>query len=175
MFNIGFDCNVADTTQNIKKNKFIFGPFAYYISIFVNLIRKKATRLKIELDGETVHNGEMLLTSLANGCYCGGGIKSNPLASVQDGFININIIKNISVFRFLSLLPYYMKGTFLSLKDIDKIILSKKCKKVCVTPYEKKFKFCNDGEIESASKTEFEIVHHAFNFVIPKVAQKVLK
>ena len=129
--------------------------------------------MKIELDGETVHNGEVLLTSVANGCYCGGGIKSNPLASVKDGFININIVKNISVFKFLSLLPDYMKGTFLSLKNIDKIILSKKCSKVSITPYEEKFKFCNDGEIEKAGKTEFEIIHNAFNFVIPKVVKKV--
>ena len=29
-------------------------------------------------------------------------------------------------------------------------------------------KICIDGEIEDAGKTEFKIVHDAFNFVVPE-------
>ena len=96
MFNIGFDCNVADMTANMKKKPFVSGPLAYFLSILTALIKKKGAKLKIELDGEEKHSGALLLTSIANGCFCGGGIKSNPLASVQDGLINVNIIKNIA-------------------------------------------------------------------------------
>ena len=172
MFNIGFDCNVADTTSDIKKNKFIFGPFAYFVSILVTLIKKKTSVLKIELDGDVRHEGRLLLTAIANGSYCGGGIKSNPLASVNDGLININIIKNISRLNFICLLPYYMKGNFLELRNIEKYILSEKCKKVTVTPLEGKMRLCIDGEITDAGKTEFEIVHDAFDFVVPKVKEE---
>ncbi len=84
MFNIGFDCNVADMTANMKKKPFISGSLAYLLSIFVMLIKKKGAKLLIELDGEKKYCGP-LLTSLANGSYCGGGIKSNPLVSIKDG------------------------------------------------------------------------------------------
>ena len=167
MMNIGFDCNVADMTGEMKKKPFISGPFAYFISIFAMLIKKKGADLMIETDGEMAHSGPLLLTSVANGSYCGGGIMSNPTASVQDGFININIVKDVTRFRFITLLPFYMKGTFLKLKGIDKIVTSKKCKKVKITPLTKDFRVSNDGEITHMGDLELEIVHNAFRFVVP--------
>ncbi len=167
MFNIGFDCNVADMTANMKKKPFISGPFAYFISILTALIKKKGAKLKIEFDGEEKHSGALLLTSIANGSFCGGGIKSNPLASVRDGFINVNIIKNISRLKFIRLLPYYMRGTHMKLKGIEDTISSVKCKKIKVTPMEGNFKICTDGEITDAGVTEFEVVPDAINFVVP--------
>lgn len=174
MFNIGFDCNVADMTSDVKKHAFVSGSLAYLVSIFVNLIKKRGANLKIEIDGTLCENGKILLTSLANGCYCGGGIKSNPLASVHDSFLNINIIKNVSRLRFIRLLPHYIKGTHLNLKGIEKIISSKKCKKVVITPIGKDMLLCNDGEISTAGRTEFEIVPDAFNFVVPANKSKSL-
>ncbi len=168
MFNIGFDCNVADLKGEIEKKPFLSGPVSYLISIFVTLIRKKGANLKIEMDGKEKYRGKLLLTSIANGCYCGGGIKSNPLALVSDGLININIIKNVSRFKFLYLLPFYMKGNFLKLKNIDKVILSEKCSKIKLTPLDGNMRLCVDGEIIDAGETEFEICHNAFRFVLPQ-------
>lgn len=167
MFNIGFDCNVADRTAEMKKKPLISGSMAYFLSIFGSLIQKKTENMKIELDGEEVHNGQLLLTSVANGCYCGGGIKSNPLASVTDGILNVNIIRNISRCRFISLLPYYMKGTHLNLSGIEKVITTKGCKKMVLTPMKKIIRLCIDGEIIDGGRTEFEIVPKAVRFVLP--------
>lgn len=167
MFNIGFDCNVADMTAKMKTKPFISGSLAYLISIFAILIKKKGANLDIQLDGEIKHRGKLLLTSLANGSYCGGGLKSNPLASVNDGFVNINIVKNISRLNFLTKLPFYMKGTHIRLKGIERVIYSTKCKKVVIEPKDGRMRLCADGEISDAGRTEFEIVHNAFNFVVP--------
>ena len=167
MFNIGFDCNVADLTADIKRKPFVSGSLAYFVSIFLTLVKKKCARLKIELDSKLQHDGKLLLTSIANGSYCGGGVKSNPGASTNDGYINVNIINNVSRLRFISLLPYYMKGTHSELKGIEHIISTQKCRKVTITPYNQNIRLCVDGEIIDAGKTDFEIVHNAFNFVLP--------
>ena len=167
MFNIGFDCNVADLKGQIEKNPLIPGAMSYLVSIFAMLVRKKGANVRIEMDGREQHNGKLLLTSIANGCYCGGGIKSNPIASVNDGLININIVKNVSRLKFLSLLPHYMKGNFLNLKNIDKVILSEKCSRVKLIPLSDKIRLCVDGEIIDGGETEFEICHNAFRFVLP--------
>lgn len=172
MFNIGFDCNVADLTNALKKKSFFGGSFAYFVSIMINLIKKKGANLKIELDGVERHNGKLLLTSLANGCYCGGGIKSNPLAEIKDGKININIVKNVSRMRFVSLLPSYMKGTVMKRKGVEELLISEKCSEVTVTPIKGNIRICIDGEITDAEKTEFKIIHNGINFVVPK--EKVL-
>ncbi len=168
MFNIGFDCNVADMKEKLTKNTFLKGSFAYFLSIFVILVKKKGANLKIVADGMEKHCGKLLLTSVANGSFCGGGIMSNPLADLNDGLININIVNNVSRLRFITLLPFYMKGNYTKLKNIEKIITTKKYKKIVVTPLDGNMRLCTDGEISTVAETTFEIVPGAFNLVVPK-------
>ena len=174
MFNIGFDCNVADAMSEMKKKPFVSGSLAYFLAIFATLVKKKGADLEIDIDGETVHKGKLLLTSIANGCFCGGGIKSNPGACVHDGLMNVNIIYNVSRLRFITLLPYYMKGTHMSLRGIDKVISNVGCRKITLRPKGGKMRICTDGEILSAGDTTFEILQDAFNFVVPVGTSNVL-
>lgn len=167
MFNIGFDCNVADLTSKMKTKPFISGSLAYFLSIFSVLLKKKGANLEVILDGETKHRGPLLLTSVANGSFCGGGIKSNPCASVNDGIIDVNIIYNISRLNFLSKLPFYMKGTHTKLKNIQNIIAAYKCRSLTITPLEGNMRLCIDGEIIDAGRTEFKLIDSAIDFVLP--------
>ena len=167
MFNIGFDCNVADMTAVMKTKPFVSGSLAYFLSIFAILVRKKGANLAIEMDGKLIHKGPLLLTSIANGSFCGGGVKSNPLACINDGMMDVNVVYNVSRTTFLSKLPYYMKGTHVGLKNIEKIISGHKCRKMTVTPLEGKMRLCADGEIYDAGKIEFEVMRDALNFVLP--------
>ena len=172
MFNIGFDCNVADKVLDIKKKTFFGGSMAYFVSILWNLIQKKTTELLVKTDGKEYHRGKLLLTSIANGCYCGGGIKSNPWASLTDGRINVNIIKDISRFHFVSLLPSYMKGTHLTKKGIERVIQSIHCKRLTVTPVSGEMRLCVDGEVITAGTTSFEIIPKKLRFVLPPVRRQ---
>ncbi len=169
MFNVGFDCNVAAMVADMKKKPFVSGSLAYVLSIFVNLIQKKGADLTVCVDGEVVHAGPLLLNSVANGCYCGGGIKGSPIASLYDGEMDINIIKNISRLRFLHLLPHYMKGTFMKLRGIEKLIDSRRCHHLKITPNHTTFAISCDGEIIPAGETVFQIVPKAFRFVVPEI------
>ncbi len=172
MFNIGFDCNVVDMTTRMKQKPFVSGPFAYFISIFAILIKKKGANLAIELDGKEKHSGPLLLTAISNGKFCGGGLMSNPLGVINDGFMDINIVYNISRLNFLTKLPFYMKGTHIKLKNIEKVIFWTKCKRITVTPLDGTMRLCTDGEIDDAGRTDFEIIPQAFEFVVPKVHTK---
>ena len=166
MFNIGFDCNAADLTAKLKQYPLISGSLAYLLGVLGVMIKKKGANLKIEIDGVEVHNGKLLLTAIANGCFCGGGVKSNPYAKINDGFMDINIIKDIPRILFIPCLPQYMKGTLFENKRYKHIAITKQCKKVIVTPNEK-MRLCVDGEIFDAEKVEFEIIPNSINFIIP--------
>ncbi len=168
MFNIGFDCEVADLTGTMKQKPFISGPFAYFISIFIALVQKKGANLKLSLDGKEAHNGPLLLSAISNGMFCGGGIKSNPLGSVQDGVMEINIIKNVTRTRLLTLLGSYMNGTFIHKKGIERFIVSKKCKTIDLEVFSENFRISVDGEIIDGGKTKFSVAPGAFSFVVPK-------
>ncbi|MBQ4370305.1 MAG: YegS/Rv2252/BmrU family lipid kinase [Oscillospiraceae bacterium] len=167
MFNIGFDCNVVDKTNEMKKLPFISGSLAYLLSVFIILIKKKGADLDIELDGERVHSGRLLLTSLANGCFCGGGVKSNPGSSVHDGMIDVNIVQNTTRLNFIHLFPYYKKGTHMEQPDIGRTMTEHKCRRAVIKARNGAMRLCIDGEITDAEKAEFEAVHDAFRFIIP--------
>lgn len=169
MFNIGFDCNVVDMAARMKTYPLISGSFAYLCSIIAVLFKKKGANLKVEIDGEVCHDGPLLLTAVANGSFCGGGIKSAPYASVQDGIMDINIIYNVSRIAFLKKLPAYSKGTHMELSDIDDILLFKQAKKVVITPKDGIMRLCTDGEISDAEQIDFEVVPEAFDMLVPGV------
>ena len=168
MFNIGFDANVCDMAAKLKKYSLTRGSFAYTLSSFMILVKKKGASLKIESDGKTVYDGRLLLTSIANGSFCGGGIKSNPYANVSNGKVNVNVIKNISRTKFLSIFPKYTKGIHMNTKNIEKTIFNFNCEKLTVTPVTKTMKLCVDGEIYEAEKMEFETVPQSIKIIVPK-------
>lgn len=169
MFNIGFDCNVVDLTAKLKKYPLLKGSIAYLAAVAGILVKKKGANLKIELDGETVHEGPVLLTALANGSYCGGGVKSSPKASLRDGMMDVNIIYDVSRREFIGKFPAYSKGTHMEIDGIEKIFYFKKCKKAVITPIEGVMKLCTDGEIVDAEEITMEAVPQAINFILPKV------
>ena len=166
MFNIGFDCNVADMTAKLKQYPLIKGSLAYFLSILVMLVKKKGADLKIEIDGQEVHNGKLLLTSIANGCFCGGGVKSNPYAKTSDGLIDVNIIKDVPRRMFIPCLPKYMKGTLFEADKYTHFASTVQCKNIVVTPKDR-MRLCVDGEIFDAEKVNFEIIPNGINIIKP--------
>jgi YegS/Rv2252/BmrU family lipid kinase len=167
MFNIGFDCNVVDLAATLKKYPMLKGSLAYLAAVMGILVKKKGANLKIEIDGEVVQNGPVLLAAVANGGYCGGGVNSAPKASLTDGLMDINIIYNITRLEFLKNFPAYAKGTHLELPNVEEMIYFKQCKKVVITPLHGAMRLCTDGELSDAGTVHMEIVEGGLNMVVP--------
>ena len=168
MFNIGFDCNVADLTQTLKTYPLLSGSVAYLAAIVGMLVKKKGANLKVELDGEVVENGPLLLTAVANGGFCGGGVNSAPTASINDGMMDVNVIYDITRTKFLKKFPHYSKGTHMELPDIDDFLLFRQCKEAVITPLDGSMRLCVDGEIVDAGEVKMEMMPLAVNVLVPK-------
>jgi diacylglycerol kinase (ATP) len=167
MINIGFDANVVYRVSKLKKWPLIRGSLAYMLGIFVELIQKNGTNLKLEFEDGTGYDGKMLLVAVAIGSYCGGGIKGLPLAKADDGLLDVQIIKDASRRLFVHLLPKYVKGTHLEDKKAQKILMYKQMKRINITPNEGFTRICVDGELEMAGPLEIEIVPKSMNFIVP--------
>ncbi len=169
MFNIGLDCNTADLTQKMKKAPFVSGPMAYILSLLVIFVRKKGTDLTIECDGEVIYDDKLLLVAIANGEYCGGGVKGVPQAILNDGLMNISIVKKASRLQFAKLFGEYKKGTHLADEHARELFIIKEGKHVVVTPRKGQMKLCIDGEISMVGKTSFDIIPDGIRFSVPAV------
>ena len=169
MFNIGFDCNVVELTGRLKQKPLISGSAAYLMAVFGVLAKKKGTSLTITDSGSLWREGPMLLCSISNGSYCGGGIYSSPQAQIDDGVFDICVINDVSRLRFIQAFPKYKNGTHLDMKGADEILDVRKCTDVTILPYGMKDLFiCVDGEIQLTSGIRITMCHKALNFVIPK-------
>ena len=177
MFNIGFDSNVVDMTARMKRLPMVTGALAYLASIATMLIEKKGADLRVEYtaaeDAPTfVYDGKLLLIAVANGCFCGGGLKGIPRAVVDDGLFDVSLIRNVPRHVFIRLFPKYMKGKHLEEERLRDVIRYTHEKQLRITPNRGSMKLCVDGEITKAGPASFWICPKAFRFVLPQAEQE---
>ena len=168
MFNIGFDCNVVDQTSRAKNWPLVKGSFAYLLSVAIILIKKKGADLRVCYEDGSAFDGKLLLIAVANGCYCGGGVKGVPLARLDDGLMDVSLIRNVSRRTFVQMFPKYAKGTHLGEKKLQGLIDYRKGRKLTITANGNPMRLCADGEITDARKVVFEIVPKGMRFSVPR-------
>ena len=165
MVNIGFDCEVVCKTVNIKKSPLVPSKLAYILGLVVTLIKKPGVKADISINGGEAVRESLLLTTFANGSYCGGGFHSNPLASLLDGKIDALFVSNITRRKFISLVGDYKKGTHLVEKFKD-IIRNGKCDEIKLS-FDKLTNISVDGEIVTVKELVLSVLHGAIPFLVP--------
>ncbi len=153
ILNIGFDCDVVIKTDSMKKIPFLSGSMAYILSVAARLFKKFGQKMKIEAEDENgeffTYEGDLLLCLVANGAYYGGGFNASPESKIDDGVLELIMVKKLSRLKFISLVGIYKKGLHIEDgKIIDKfkdVIMYKRCKNVKISGIKY---FCADGEIE---------------------------
>ncbi len=123
---IGFDAEVVKAVEGIKKK--IKGKMAYVLGVFKVLTSYKKRDIRIELDDKTIEIKSVLL-AVGNGSYYGGGMKILPMALVDDGFLHICSIKDVSNLKMLFLFPSIFSGGHIK---IAKYIDTYRSKKVVI-------------------------------------------
>ena len=167
MINIGFDCHVVCKKEEIGKKKWVPRKFAYIFSLVAMLFKKPTVSLNRSLDGGEPQKKELLLTTLANGGFCGGGFYSNPRASLTDGNIDCISVRKISRTRFLTIVTAYKKGTHLNNGRFDKVIKHFKCKTVDLH-FDEKTPVSVDGEIIYTHDIHISVLNRALTILLPR-------
>ncbi len=166
MINIGFDCNVAKKTGEIKRSPLVPSGLAYVTGVAITLCKPFGTPMQITLaDGSEIRE-DLLLTAIANGAYCGGGFMAAPRASLHDGLLDLCAIRKLSRAKFVSLIGSYKKGTHLDDKKTEKYIRYYQTPTLTFT-FEKAINICVDGEIEMTDRVEIAAAPNAFSFSLP--------
>lgn len=163
--NMGFDaivCKIANEVKGKSKNPYKTGLIR---AIFKGALKNK---ISVCVDGEPLNeNGKLLLCTAANGQYIGGKYKCAPYSKINDGLIDVCLIKTMNLFKFLSLVPIYERGKHIEHKNSSKKILYKTAKTIKLTA-KKDFPLCLDGEITYGNNFEIEILKGAIDFGIIK-------
>ena len=166
--NFGFDTTVAITVNEGREKKGSAGKSYYTKGIIRALIKSMRNEFKLWADGELLNpDGIALLCTIGNGQYVGGSFRCAPRASMEDGLMEICLVKPISRLRFIKLIGFYTRGEHLDNPDMQSILIYRQAKQVHVTAPEG-FAWSLDGEIIYENDFTVEVVPKAINFVIPE-------
>ncbi len=100
-FNIagmGFDAHISEVFSNGKKRGF----FTYIKSSFEEVCKYKPQLYHLEIDGK-VYEREAFMLSFANSSQYGNNAHISPMASVQDGLLDVCVIKQFPLWRFVEM------------------------------------------------------------------------
>jgi diacylglycerol kinase (ATP) len=119
---VGFDASVGN--RALAGPKYLRGLPRYLLATLRELVHLKNWPLKIETDGQLVHQNECLLASTLNTPTYGAGMPAVPHASVQDGQLNLLIGSTFNRLQTLLMLPRLLIGQHLGHPRIQCVAFS---------------------------------------------------
>lgn len=167
MLNTGFDCEVVRQVVSIKKNPLIPNKLAYIAGVVKTLIKKPGVRMTVSIDGGEPCQKDLLLTCVANGEFCGGGFHSAPLSALNNGKMDVCFIRNVTRRKFITLIPSYKNGTYLSLKNIEEIAEYITCSRLDIEFPALQY-VSIDGELEQYDRLSLTALPAALRFCVPE-------
>ncbi len=166
MVNIGFDCDVVAKTAEIKKKPFIPKKLAYVMGVAVTLKENLGKTVTVVREDGSESTAEYQLVSVANGGFCGGGFHSAPKSRLDDGLLDVSLIKKVTRLQLLRLIGSYKQGKHLDTRLGRKMVTYAQEKRVTFR-FSEEINVCVDGEILPMREVSFRIVPRAVSFLMP--------
>ncbi|MBQ4556283.1 MAG: hypothetical protein IJA60_01375 [Clostridia bacterium] len=165
--NFGFESYVASVMNRVRRKPIIGGGNAYTTGILCGLFKAMKTRGRVYADGKLLNDsGVLMLGTVANGSHEGGGYKAAPRASVNDGELEVCLVRPLSLITVARLIGIYKKGDHLDDKRFEKYITYLRAKKIEVE-FDAPSAIGLDGEIITTKRFTAEVIPDAVRFAAP--------
>ena len=165
--NFGFDAMVCKIGNDVRRKPIIGGKHSYTTGIIRSIFTSRSNYVRMSVDGEPFYDGYMLLCTLGNGRYNGGNYMCAPLSKNDDGLIEINLFKRMSLFKFASLINEYSQGTHINRPDVQKLMQYRQGTLVEMASPDP-FWLVIDGEMLHSNHYRVQNIKHAITFVSPR-------
>lgn len=169
----GLDAQVAYGIPKFRRIPFAGGEMAYKLSILTSLCSKLGHKLRIQADDETFI-GEYLMLAICNGKTYGGGFMAAPDASMQDGLLDLVLVKKISRFRIAQVVSIYKQGKHIVdgqvIPSVRDVLTYRHVKHVHVQVLDQRpIIMTRDGECAPVMHLQADILEKAVQIVLPKI------
>ncbi|MDR0645813.1 MAG: diacylglycerol kinase family lipid kinase [Elusimicrobiota bacterium] len=147
---LGFEADIAASFDEMGKTA-KRGKWPYFKIGIKHFFSYKAPRARVEIDGSPSQNMNLITLVFSNGRQYGSGFKIAPLASFDDGLLDMVVVEKTNIFKILAGLPNFLK------KDLTPVEIRKFYKiKKAVVYIDGSFNYHIDGEPRRA-KEKLEI------------------
>jgi len=157
---IGFDAAVNHNSHGLRRPA--GGLLRYLVALVKTLGTYDAVSLSVTIDGKRTDQDLYLLT-IGNGTTCGGGFRLTPRALLDDGVLDVTMVRPISVPVLLWHLPKVFGGTIDRVVKYASLTTATRIRVESGGPVPVHV----DGEIyeEDTSRMEIEIVPQALTVI----------
>jgi diacylglycerol kinase family enzyme len=171
MLNIGFDCNVVTSAAYFKQKWKLGGALSYIMGVVREFFRPIGEDFKIDAvleDGSLFsYHGPTLLCAVCNGQWCGGSFHNSPFSDMQDGVLELLLVKKTDRLNFLKLVGKYQDGSLFRKdgktvnKKFSDIAAFYRIRSVKVTGMKQ---VCTDGEVEEMTEANISVLPAAIGY-----------
>ena len=156
----------GDVLKSMKAIRFIGGALGYYLAAIPQLFKFKSYIISFERAGK-IFSKKVFLCMVFNSSRAGGGFHFFPMASIQDGALNMMLCNPIAIIKRLYYMPLIQKGKhvnypFLEFSTIQSTRIH--CNRVLIAQV--------DGEILESDIFDFKILPAKFKYIVPNYSQK---
>lgn len=163
---VGFDARIGTSIDAYRRHPLLSGPRAYHASVAVNLVKGVSKPLRVETREGLVVDGRMTLVCVCNGSWYGGSYHPMPGADIQDGLLDVLIVKHVSRLTVARVISAYQKGKFADYPHLITHCQTQALK--LVMPQEEPVNL--DGELLTCRDVEIELLPGALKFFAPQSA-----
>lgn len=144
---------VSDVTAFAAKRKWM-GNIVYTLGVFYEMLRLKATPVRIELDGKSMDE-EVVFIEMSNTRYTSNFLMA-PNAKIDDGKLDVTICRKLTRRRLMQAFPKIFTGDHILMEEIDSIQASQ----IRIESDTPKI-MTPDGEIIGITPVEVKCLHQA--------------
>ena len=159
---IGFDARIAFMTKKNKKRGFL----PYFSTSIKESNKFKPASLKIKLDGKVIE-GEYAAAVVANASMYGYHFTIAPEASLQDGIMDIMLIKKAPLYKYF-LASFRFLNRSLHLSNITETYQGKV---LDISLIEKDYLHVDGEGYESELELSFKIIPKSLKVMVPNVRE----
>ena len=147
---------VTDINMSAEKLRWL-GEQRYNVTTLLHVmkLKRRSAKLVIEREGS---EGDFLFTIACNPPHTGRGMKMAPKAELNDGLIDLVLVRDASRFKLLQMFPKVFDGTHID----DPIVEYYQVKEFSITPAENEI-LNLDGELKGSTPFSVRMIPSAFS------------
>ncbi len=147
--------------ENKMKSNWLPAMFVYGYSVLQALVRYKAKEIKIIYD-EGTFEGKIMMAAISNGQAYGGGMFITPIAELDDGLLDICIVKEVSKLQLLASFYQVLSGSHLNHPYV-KYFRSRQV----VVESKEEMQFYGDGEYLENTPLKIKLIPKCLPVIVP--------
>ena len=149
----------ADVNRTAEKLRWL-GPSRYTVVSVLALLRARRRRARVILDGQA-QEGEFLLVIACNTAFAGDRLKMCPQAEIDDGRIDVVIVRPASRWQLIAFFRKAFRGAHLSLPFV-----SYRQARFLAIEQTQKESLDIDGEIEGTAPAQIQVLPSALRVFV---------